>query len=35
MSSEQQIQNLIDRYTHYVDQPRFDKVGDLFADGKI
>jgi len=35
MSNEQQIQNLIARYTHYVDQARFDKVGDLFANGKI
>ncbi|WP_083572275.1 nuclear transport factor 2 family protein [Flavobacterium johnsoniae] len=35
MSSEQQIQNLIGRYTHYVDQARFDKIGDLFANGKI
>ncbi|TBO36438.1 nuclear transport factor 2 family protein [Pedobacter kyonggii] len=33
MSSEQQIHNLIARYTHYVDQARFDKVGDLFANG--
>jgi len=35
MSNEQQIHNLIARYTHYVDQARFDKVGDLFANGKI
>jgi hypothetical protein len=35
MSNEQQIHNLIARYTHYVDQAKFDKVGDLFANGKI
>lgn len=35
MSSEQQILNLIAQYTHYVDQAKFDKVGDLFANGKI
>lgn len=35
MSNEQQIHNLIARYPHYVDQARFDKVGDLFANGKI
>lgn len=35
MSNEQQINNLIARYTHYVDQAKFDKVGDLFANGKI
>lgn len=35
MSNDQQIQNLIAKYTHYVDQARFDKVGDLFANGKI
>jgi len=35
MSNEQQIHNLMARYTHYVDQARFDKVGDLFANGKI
>lgn len=35
MSNEQQIHNLIALYTHYVDQARFDKVGDLFANGKI
>ena len=35
MSSDQQIQNLIARYTHYVDQARFDQVGDLFANGKL
>lgn len=35
MSNEQQIHNLIARYTHYIDQASFDKVGDLFANGKI
>lgn len=35
MSSEQQILNLIAQYTHYVDQAKFDRVGDLFANGKI
>ncbi|PZR27562.1 MAG: nuclear transport factor 2 family protein [Citrobacter freundii] len=35
MSNEQQILNLIGRYTHYLDQGNFEKVGELFADGKI
>lgn len=35
MSNEQQILNLIAQYTHYVDQAQFDKVGELFADGKL
>jgi hypothetical protein len=35
MSNEQQILNLISQYTHYVDQAKFDKVGELFSNGKI
>lgn len=35
MSNEQQILNLIAQYTHYVDQAQFDKVGELFAEGKL
>jgi hypothetical protein len=35
MSNEQQILNLIGQYTHYLDQGNFEKVGELFADGKI
>ncbi|MGS2738251.1 nuclear transport factor 2 family protein [Sinomicrobium sp. M5D2P17] len=35
MSNEQEILNLIARYTHYVDQGDFDAVGSLFTDGKI
>jgi len=35
MSSERQILNLIAQYTHYVDQAKFDKVGELFANGRI
>lgn len=35
MSNEQQILNLIGQYTHYLDQGDFEKVGELFADGKI
>lgn len=35
MTNEQQILNLIGQYTFYVDQARFDKVGELFANGKI
>ncbi|MEN4759142.1 nuclear transport factor 2 family protein [Chryseobacterium sp. C39-AII1] len=35
MSSEQQILNLIAQYTHYLDQAKFDQVGELFANGKI
>lgn len=35
MSSEQQILNLIAQYTHYLDKAQFDKVGELFSNGKI
>lgn len=35
MTNEQQILNLIVQYTCYVDQAKFDKVGELFANGKI
>lgn len=35
MSNEQQILNLIAQYTHYVNQGAFDKVGELFAEGKL
>lgn len=35
MTNEQQILNLIGQYTFYVDQAQFDKVGELFANGKI
>ena len=35
MTNEQQILNLIGQYTYYVDQAKFDKVGELFANGKI
>lgn len=35
MSNEQQIHNLMARYAHYVDEARFDQVGDLFANGKL
>lgn len=35
MSSEQQILNLIGKYTHYLDQADFEKVGELFMNGKI
>ncbi|MCC9168881.1 nuclear transport factor 2 family protein [Pontibacter harenae] len=35
MSSEQQILNLIGKYTHYMDQADFEKVGELFINGKI
>ena len=35
MTNEQQILNLIAQYTYYVDQAKFDKVGELFANGKI
>jgi len=35
MSSEQQVLNLIAQYAHYLDKSKFDKVGELFANGKI
>jgi len=35
MTNEQQILNLIAQYSYYVDQAKFDKVGELFANGKI
>lgn len=35
MSNEQQIQNLISLYTHYLDNGQFDKLGELFSQGKI
>jgi hypothetical protein len=35
MSNEQQILNLIGQYTHYLDQGNFEKVGELFTNGKI
>lgn len=35
MNSERQILNLIALYTHYVDDAQFDKVGELFTNGKI
>ena len=35
MSNEQQLLNLIAQYTHYIDQAKFDKAGELFANGKI
>ena len=35
MNNERAILNLIAQYTHYVDQAQFDKVGELFAKGKL
>lgn len=35
MNNERAILNLIAQYTHYVDQAKFEEVGELFAKGKL